>query len=270
MAEVAMRGWRRVLGGLAAFGLAGAWLAVSAPSATAQDFKSDGTFTVPAGVCQVTIAAWGGSGDTGDQGGFGVGGQIQANFAVTGPQVLQVFVGLTGDGGFNHGGSGAGDGGNGGGSSAVLQGSTVLILAGGGGGGGASDDGGNGGVATSAGPSDAGSGKPGKGAGAGTGGTAQGTPNVGGDASSDGGGGGAGADPGTGATGAATTGGGGGGGNLSTSTAGLLNPGGQVPFDRDGKVTITSAAPGVGCPTTPTTAPAAAPTAVVVTPRFTG
>jgi hypothetical protein len=265
---------RRLLaGGVAGLLVAGgALLAVGTSTAGADTFNdnfgSPQTFTVPAGVCQVTIAAFGGAGDSGGTTTFASGGRIQADFTVTPGQVLTVVVGENGgDGGegFNDGGQAPGDGGNGGGSSAVTSGSTLLIVAGGGGGGSANSGniGGNGEVGLNN-----LKGQDGTGPTPGTGGTAQGTPNNGGSGTSDGGGGGAGADPGTGGTTVSeSSSGGGGGGNFTTSTAGLLAPPGLN--SRDGEVTITAAAPGVGCPVTPST-PASAPAAVTVTPRFTG
>ena len=93
------------------------------------------TFTVPAGVTNVTINAFGAQGVGG--GGFipGNGGRAQGEMAVAPGQVLNVFVG--GTNAFNGGGIGQG-GSNGGGASDVRAGGIALadrvIVAGGGGG----------------------------------------------------------------------------------------------------------------------------------------
>lgn len=127
---------------------------------------SDGspqTFTVPDGVCRVTVDALGAQGGRGGSGQFpagpggeaGLGGRVAATIAVTPGEVLTVRVGgagldgsledpspSSGFGGFNGGGAG-GDisgGGGGGGASDVRQGGDDLadrvVVAGGGGGGG--------------------------------------------------------------------------------------------------------------------------------------
>jgi hypothetical protein len=176
-----------MLGGLAALVLASAGLVALAPSAGSapQTFTSNGTFTVPAGVCQVTIAAWGGAGANSAANG-GAGGRIQAGIPVTAGDVLDVTVGktpssqLVGGTGFNTGGTAQGNTGGGGGSSAVEHGASLLILAGGGGGAGAEGDGGAGGVAVSDLDHGSGSAAPFGGT---AGGTADGTPNNGGNGS---------------------------------------------------------------------------------------
>ena len=280
MRLMARTGARRVaVGGVAGLLVAGgALLAVGTSTAGADTFNGDScatppcfgspqTFTVPAGVCQVTIAAFGASGDgNGDTTFGGGGGRLQADFTVTPGEALTVIVGENGgDGGvgFNTGGTPNGDGFMGGGSSGVKAGATPLIVAGGGGGAGASSsEGGQGGVALTSGPTDPGSGQPGAGntGTGGLGGTANGTPADGGaGGGTDGGGGGAGAAPGNGGSGGEGNGSGGGGGNFTSSTAGLTAPTGLN--SRDGEVVITAAAPGVGCPPTPTTLVVTAPTA---------
>jgi hypothetical protein len=128
--------------------------------AVTQTFNFTGaaqTFTVPAGVTQVTVDAFGAQGGQAQDGtAGGLGGEAMATIAVTPGEVLQVNVGgqpATGNpapGGFNGGGpSGTATGGifnngggGGGGASDVRQGGTGLgdraVIAGGGGGGGGS------------------------------------------------------------------------------------------------------------------------------------
>jgi hypothetical protein len=207
------RAGRRVLGALGALALAGVGLVVAAPVAGAQTttFEEDGTFTVPAGVCQVTIAAWGGSGEGGDFTSGGDSGRIQADFTVSPGDVLTVTV-ASGAAGFNDGGPGGSGAGTGGGSSAVVSSGVPLIIAAGGGGGGDSGgaNGGDGGIVLN-------DGEDGTGANPGPGGSAQGAPEDGGTGVGDGGGGGAGAAPGFG--GGSGPGGGGGGANSVSSGA---------------------------------------------------
>jgi hypothetical protein len=105
------------------------------------------TFTVPAGVSQITVDAFGAQGG----GGGGLGGRATATFSVTPGETLQVTVGGqgldigfgTGSGGFNGGGSGGGGFGQttapgGGGASDVRRGAAGfdarVVVAGGGGG----------------------------------------------------------------------------------------------------------------------------------------
>ena len=113
-------------------------------------------WTVPAGVTEVRVAAWGAQGDAADAGlsdRGGRGGFAEATLAVTPGEVLRVFVGGAGvdrSGGFNGGGTGGSTGGGGGGgASDVRQGGVALadrvVVAGGGGGAG-------GGATTSANP----------------------------------------------------------------------------------------------------------------------
>lgn len=238
---------RRIARFGAVVAVVGGALAMFAPSAgsASTTFTDNGTFVVPAEVCQVTIAAWGGAGADGDGGIGGAGGRIRVSAAVTAGDTLAVFVGKQSGAGYDPGGSGAMDGGNGGGSSAVELNGTPLIVAGGGGGGGdgIGNDGGAGGVAASA--LDFGAGGDGTGPGAGTGGAAGGTRSSGGNATGFGGGGGAGAAPGTGSNN--DVGGGGGGGNTiggSASAQSVANPG--TIATPNGQVTI-DVEPGVGC-----------------------
>ena len=127
-------------------------------------------FPVPAGICRVTVDAFGaegGSGDSGEVAGGagGLGGEESATITVTPGEVLVVVVGghgqtaLNQNGGvgrFNGGAEGGSDvnvgaanagGGGGGGMSSVLRDGTPLVVAGGGGGGGGTGNSGNGGGA---------------------------------------------------------------------------------------------------------------------------
>jgi hypothetical protein len=119
---------------------------------------SQQTFTVPQGVAEVTVVAYGAQGGNGQKGAGGKGGRIQANLAVTPGETLYVYVGGQGGnvsspmGGFNGGGTGGPNGcgnyggGGGGGASDVRVGGAALnnrvVVAGGAGGGG--EDGANG------------------------------------------------------------------------------------------------------------------------------
>ncbi len=110
------------------------------------------TFTVPGGVTQVTLAAWGAQGNSNAQSvAGGLGGYATGTLTVTSGQVLNVYVGGGGTAGtaagFNGGGSAAvhpcstAAGGGGGGASDVRTPGTaladrVIVGAGGGGGGG--------------------------------------------------------------------------------------------------------------------------------------
>ena len=115
------------------------------------------SFTVPAGVSQITIDAFGAQGGGGccnsglaSRSAGGSGGRIVATVAVTGGELLTILVGGAGQdgasgiaGGYNGGGSGgvsffllAPNGGGGGGASAVTRAATAMVIAGGGGGGG--------------------------------------------------------------------------------------------------------------------------------------
>jgi fibronectin-binding autotransporter adhesin len=103
------------------------------------DTAGTSTFTVPAGVTNVTVKAWGagggaGAGGASDAGGTGGGaGFVQANLTVIPSEDLAVRIG----GGGNGGSLGMPPGGGGGGGySGVLRSSTPLAIAGGGGGGG--------------------------------------------------------------------------------------------------------------------------------------
>ncbi|HEX6164408.1 MAG TPA: glycine-rich protein [Vicinamibacterales bacterium] len=120
------------------------------------------TFTVPAGVTQVNITAYGAQGGAGAGAGpaGGLGGSVTARITVTPGEVLQVNVGGAGAagagggaGGFNGGGAagaGAVQGGGGGGASDVRQGGVALanrvVVAAGGGGSGPVGTGGTGGA----------------------------------------------------------------------------------------------------------------------------
>jgi signal peptidase I len=154
-------------------GTRSAWVVTDAQSAssftTQAAFASATNFTtcsgtaqtlpVPAGFTTATIDAEGGQGGAGSSTTPGAGGNgagMQATFAVSGGQTLNVFVGCqgvagtgtrAGGAGYSGGGaggalagSGAGNGGGGGGASAVCIGTcgtaTLQVVAGGGGGGG--------------------------------------------------------------------------------------------------------------------------------------
>jgi len=106
------------------------------------------TFTVPAGVTEITIEGWGAQGASSGTSTGGLGGYVSGTLAVTPGEVLSVNVG--GSDGYNGGGApgtgGSGfvsNGGVGGGASDVRQGGTALtdriIVAGGGGGHGRDD-----------------------------------------------------------------------------------------------------------------------------------
>ncbi len=109
------------------------------------------TFTVPCGVTEVTIEAWGAEGGTGATGGNGstggpggLGGYATGILSVTPGDVLNIFVGGAGatpTGGFNGGGNGGSQnaGGGGGGTDIRIGGtaeSNRVLVAGGAGGGG--------------------------------------------------------------------------------------------------------------------------------------
>jgi hypothetical protein len=220
---------------------------------TATTFTSNGSYPVPAGVCQVSIAAFGGGGGSGFPGVGGEGGAVQGDFQVVPGSSLAVSVGLAGGGdssggtGFNSGGdSGTPGEGSGGGSSAVMAGTTALVIAGGGGGGGG-NEGAAGGAGGVGGLFSDGDGQNGLGAAGGAGGAGMGTPGDGETATLDGAGG-AGADPGSAAT--DTPGGGGGGGSAWDTTAligSTSDPGSHPGAETDGSVVITPAPVGQGC-----------------------
>jgi hypothetical protein len=282
-----------VLAGAVAFG------GIAGAEPVVETFEYTGgpqELSVPAGVCQVAVDAFGaGGGDgqpAGDQLGFGApGGRATATLAVTPGEVLQVNVGgqgadgaagTGGTGGFNGGGDG-GDGPNagagGGGASDVRRGASALVIAAGGGGGGGggqdpplmSGDGGAGGEFGEDG-GDIQNGATGglSGGNGGTGGLnggGDGGPGFGGDGGDadgkgsfqGGGGGGAGATGGGGGgSSIELNGGGGGGGGSSLGPAGVTFETGVQ--DGDGVVTITYDLAAGGCPPVP----------VVVAPRFTG
>ena len=84
------------------------------------------TYTVPLGVTAVGITANGAQGGNGTGGNGGKGGQVVCQLAVTGGEVLHLYVGGQGSpssyassvaGGVNGGGNGWSDGGGGGGDS---------------------------------------------------------------------------------------------------------------------------------------------------------
>ena len=262
-----MRRFAAVVGATA---LAAGLFAVVAPAAGAETtpFTENGRFTVPAGVCQVTIAAWGGAGEDGQESNGGDSGRIQADFAGLKPgDVLIVTVGQRGafgGTGFNDGGTSSA--GVGGGSSAVELNNVPLIIAAGGGGG--SDLGDAGGGRGAIGLANGADGDQGANPG-GAGGASQGAPGDGGPGVKIGGGGGAGAAPGGGGD---DSGGGGGGNSVSSGAANVTDPGSLS--GPGGEVRITPGPPGVGCTTKDDddherkAAPVAQP--IVSTPAFTG
>jgi hypothetical protein len=113
-------------------------------------------YTVPSGICTLTITAEGGTGGGTNP---GLGAQITATVAVPPGDELSVLVGGTGAGG---GGYGGGGGGGGGGASVVATSARVPLVVAGGGGMGGSGGGGNGGPAGGDGLSANGGGRGGK------------------------------------------------------------------------------------------------------------
>jgi len=123
-------------------------------------------FTVPAGITQIVVDAYGAQGGAVSGGGpaGGLGGRAAATIPVTPGEVLEVRVGGAGTngtagstsaGGFNGGGIGnfcgssgspMGAGGGGGGASGVRRAGSDVVVAGGGGGAGAQSNGGAGGA----------------------------------------------------------------------------------------------------------------------------
>jgi hypothetical protein len=110
------------------------------PNPTAPTAPMTETWTVPAGVTEVTFYADGGAGGAGgDEGGNGgKGGSIQANFAVMPGQVYDITVGGNGADGKSAATGGAGGTGGGPGGGTGAGGPTTPVLGGGGGGGGQS------------------------------------------------------------------------------------------------------------------------------------
>ncbi len=112
-------------------------------------FDANGTFVVPVGVSKVMIEVWGGGGGggaggdvannqyVGGNGGGGAGGGYGKEVVhVTPHEVLNVTVGLGGQGGIPTSGQNGGGGGNGGSSSVWINGFSFVAANGGGGGGG--------------------------------------------------------------------------------------------------------------------------------------
>ena len=95
------------------------------------------TFTVPSGVSELLVRAWGGGGQGGNQNGAtgGGGAFVQARLPVTPGEALAVWVA--------EGGAGAGALGFGAGASYVRRGAAELVVAAGGGGGGSDGNSGN-------------------------------------------------------------------------------------------------------------------------------
>ena len=293
----------RTLSIVAAAGLLGAVSAVGVPSAgsapTTALFEFTGApeeWVVPAGVCSVTVDAYGAEG--GDAGGeiiAGLGARATATIDVTPGEVLTVVVGGTAEGrtgGFNGGGDGGvgteneSQGYGGGGASDVRQGGAALsdrvVVAGGGGG--RSNFGGNGGSGGQVGEDGEG-GAPGLGATQSAGGAGGGTGSAG--SLGQGGGGGDGLHAGGGGGGGGFYGGGGGsgtsvaeseafgtgGGGSSFGPAGTVfetGVWGDVPDSPsiDGQVEITFDAAAGSCGASEPEPPAAQP--VATEPDFTG
>ncbi len=118
-----------------------------AANPTEPSAASNHTWTVPAGVTEVTFYAAGGAGGAGGNGGGvgGGGGSAEANLAVTPGQTFTITVGGSGAdgaapqlGGVAAGGTGGGPSGGRGGDGGPAQLSTTGVLGGGGGAGGAS------------------------------------------------------------------------------------------------------------------------------------
>lgn len=100
-------------------------------------------FTIPGGVTNIVVKAWGGGGGGGGGGGAsaggagGGGGYVETTLTVTPNETLSINVGGGGGGGVGGGSSNSsGGGGGGGGYSRITRGSTSLVIAAGGGGGG--------------------------------------------------------------------------------------------------------------------------------------
>jgi hypothetical protein len=154
-------------------------------------FSTNSTFTVPAGVYQITVEAWGGGGggggtsSTGGAGGGGGGAYAQATINVTPGQTYNVTVGTGGVGGTGSGSGAAG------GDSYFATGSDVRAKGGSGGTGGANGAGGLGGTATASNGTvkfSGGNGAAGNSSGSGGGGGGAGSQAAGGNASGMGGG----------------------------------------------------------------------------------
>ncbi len=92
------------------------------------------TFTVPAGVNVITASLWGAGGAGGDQSGAkgGGGGFVEASFAVTAGETLDLSIG--------EGGNAPGEGG---GATFIYRGATLVVVAGAGGGGASDGNSGN-------------------------------------------------------------------------------------------------------------------------------
>jgi hypothetical protein len=118
---------------------------VTSPQAFSYTTNTVQSFTVPAGVSQITITATGAGGGSGgnffgpDTLSGGNGASETGTFTVTPGETLAVVTGQGGSGGGT--GFGGGGGGGGGGSFVFGNGGTLLIAAGGGGGGSDSDSG---------------------------------------------------------------------------------------------------------------------------------
>lgn len=208
---------------------------IASDATTVYTTSGTDTFTVPAGVSEIVVKAWGAGGAGGAGGSASTGGEgggagfASSTIAVTALEVLTIHVGGTGTGGL-YAGSNSGGGGGGGGRSEISRTGTSLVIASGGGGGGGGDnssavEGGDGGVGGgSTGGNGAASGNAGGGiAGSQVAGGAGGTggANAGGDGGLQAGGDGA-----NGGSGGDGTGGGAAGGTTNGGDAGIGNAGG--------------------------------------------
>jgi hypothetical protein len=88
------------------------------------------SWTVPSGVCSISVDAYGAQGGDNPARTGGLGARIKGDFSVSAGQVITVIVGAKGQSGIAY--SGYTGGGGGGGTGAVI-GSTALVIAGGGG-----------------------------------------------------------------------------------------------------------------------------------------
>jgi len=99
---------------------------------------ADQSFTVPAGVTEISVDLYGGQGGDSGSGVGGLGGRVQAVIPVTPGSALTVRVGgedVGDSGGWPNGGYGGECGAGGGGSTSLLAGAQILVEAGAGGGG---------------------------------------------------------------------------------------------------------------------------------------
>ena len=206
------------------------------------------TFTVPAGVTQVSIELYGGGGGSSSNAGGGAGGLVTGFLQVIPGESLTVNAGGAGNNfltsAFPNGGTGGANGiGGGGGYSGILRGVTALAIAGGGGGGGSGTIGGDGGGSTGQvgqGTGGGGGGTQSAGGAAGGGNAQSGSLGTGGNGDTNGGGGGGGGSGYYGGGGGADGDAGGGGSSYVGSLTNVVNTQGSgSPSDTDGYVNIS-------------------------------